>query len=338
MSTMNARTFWIALLGAVVALAAVACGGDDDVQIQRPATSTPAPASQSATPDATDAPTEFRVAFINLMSPISLDSTNSTASDTFDARLNAVIDELKEYKPDLVALSEATKTNAHGSVEDRLVKELKLESVYIAAKPWYIGLSKDQNAEIAKQVGFQEGELVLVRSDRFPILGYEKMWLNPRTSEAEGPGAIHVKVKGPPSVGEIDVFVSHLTGPDSKIRAQQAASFAQWIKAKKGNGPTIVVGDFGDPAGTPTQEAFLDIGLSDILQESGLNTCCRESVMGEQPQPTGRVDYILTSQWMPSALGLFADEPKKLDNGDLLYPSDHNGLTASFPIGPPPGP
>lgn len=339
MSIMNPRALAISLLMPAILLLAVSCGGGgDDVQIIRPATSTPVPATETPTPDASDAPTEFRVAFINLMSPISLDSTNTTASDTFEARLNLVIEELKEYKPDLVAFSEATKTNAHGSVEDRLVKELKLESVYIAAKPWYIGLTKEQNAAIAQQVGFQEGELVLVRSDRFPVLGYEKMWLNPRTSEAEGPGAIHVKVKGPPLLGEIDIFVSHLTGPDAKIRAQQATSFAQFIKAKKGSGPTIVLGDFGDPAGSATQQAFFDIGLSDILEESGLQTCCRESVMGEQPALTGRVDYILTSQWMPSALGLFADEPKQQSDGQLLYASDHNGLTASFPIGAPPGP
>ena len=327
-----------AALIAGIALVATACGGDDDITIMHPATSTPAPPTDTPSPDAAAAPTEFRVAFINLMSPISLDDTNTTASDTFDARLSIVIDQLKEFKPDLVAFSEATKTNAHGSVEDRLVKELKLESVYIAAKPWYVGLTKDQNAEIAKQVGFQEGELVLVRSDRFPILGYEKMWLNPRTSEAEGPGAIHVKVKGPPSVGEIDVFVSHLTGIDARIRAQQATSFAQFIKAKKGSGPVIVAGDFGDPAGSPTQQAFLDIGLTDILEQSGLQTCCRESVIGEQPPVAARTDYILASQWMPSALGLFASEPVKQDGGTLLYASDHNGVTAVFPIGAPPGP
>lgn len=338
MSIMRIRTAVAALLVAAFAVLPAACGGDDDVQIQRPATSTPTVEVPTPTPDAAELPTEFRVAFINLMSPISLDSTNTTTSDTFDARLSLVIEQLKTFKPDLVAFSEATKTNLHGSVEDRLVKELKLESIFMPSKPWYVGLSKEQNAEIAKQVGFQEGELVLVRSDRFPILGYDKMWLNPRTSEAEGPGAIHVKVKGPPAIGEIDVFVSHLSGAEPRIRAQQATSFAQFIREKKGAGPTIVLGDFGDGAGTPTQRAFLDIGLSDVLDESGLQTCCRENVIGEQPPVEGRVDYLLTSQWMPSALGIFGDAPGKLDGGELLYASDHNGITAIFPIGPPPGP
>lgn len=332
------RSSWLAAIVASAALFLAACGGDDDLTIMQPATSTPSAPAASATPDQQAAPTEFRVAFINLMSPISLDVTNTTAGDTYEARLNLVIEQLKEFKPDLIAFNEATKTNAHGSVEDRLVKELKLESVYITAKPWYIGLSKEANAELAKQVGSQEGELVLVRSDRFPILGYEKTWLNPRTSEAEGPGVLHLKVKGPASIGEIDVFVSHLTGIETKVRAQQAASFAQFIKAQKGSGPTIVLGDFGDPAGTATQQAFVDIGLSDILEQSGLQTCCREGVMGEQAPLTSRTDYILTSQWMPSALGVFADQPKKLEDGSLLYASDHNGLTAVFPISGPPGP
>jgi endonuclease/exonuclease/phosphatase family metal-dependent hydrolase len=335
---MSFRLALVTALTAGMALVAAACGGDDDITIMHPATSTPAPPVETPTPDAAAAPTEFRVAYITLMSPISLDATNTTASDTFEARLTIVIDELKEFKPDLVAFSEATKTDAHGSVEDRLVKELKLESVYIAAKPWYVGLTKDQNAEIAKQVGFQEGELVLVRSDRFPVLGYEKMWLNPRTSEAEGPGAIHLKIKGPPAVGDFDVFVSHLTGVDARIRAQQATSFAQFIKAKKGSGPTIALGDFGDPAGSATQQAFMDIGLSDVLDQSGLQTCCRETVTGEQPPVTTRTDYILASQWMPSALGLFAAEAKQQDGGTQLYASDHNGVTAVFPIGAAPGP
>ena len=93
-----------------------------------------------------------------------------------------------------------------------------------------------------------------------------------------------------------------------------------------------------DSAGTATQQAFVDIGLSDILEQSGLQTCCREGVMGEQAPLTSRTDYILTSQWMPSALGVFADLPKKLEDGSLLYASDHNGLTAVFPISGPPGP
>jgi endonuclease/exonuclease/phosphatase family metal-dependent hydrolase len=334
------KSAWVmlAVVAGGAALLAAACGGDDDATVRLPATSTPDSITPTATAQPDPPPTEFRVAFINLMSPISLDETNSSASDTFDDRLSLIIADLKEFKPDLVAVNEATRTTEHGSVEDRLVRELKMETQYVTAKPWYIGLTNEQNADIASKVGFEEGELILVRSDRFPILEAERTWLNPRTSEAEGPAALHVRVKGPPSMGEIDVFLSHLTGADSKVRAQQATSLAQFIRAKKGGGPTIVMGDFGDPAGTATQRAFLDVGMTDVLAESGFATCCRESVVGEQPPLQALTDYLLTSQWLPSELAMSADKPETLADGTVLYASDHNGVTAVFPIGPSPGP
>ena len=143
-----------------------------------------------------------------------------------------------------------------------------------------------------------------------------------------------VRVKGPASAGSIDVFVSHLTGVDARTRALQAADFAKFIQAKRGSGPLIVLGDFGDGAGTPTQKTFLDIGLTDVLEKSGLVTCCREAIVGEQAALATRTDFIFAANWSPTALGTFAAAPRPLEDGTLLYASDHNGLTAVFPIGP----
>lgn len=324
------------LLAAFAVLLLVGCGsGDDDITIiPPPGSPSPSGGVGTVTADPTPEPTEFRVAFINLMSPLSLDATNTTASDTFEARLQIVIAELKEFKPDLVAFAEVTETSVERSARTILAQELKMEPHYVRAKPWYLGRPKEANDVIREQAGFEEGELVLV-SSRFPSLGGEKVWLNPRTSEAEGPAGLFVQVKGPSSAGTIDIFVSHLTGTDIKVRAQQAADFAKFVSSKRGSGPAIVLGDLGDPAGSATQQAFLDIGLTDILAKSDLQTCCRENLTGEQPPLTSRTDYIMTSSWSPSAVGNFGDLPKKLDDGTLLFASDHNGLTAVFPIGPP---
>ena len=334
------RRLLAALLAVLAALLLVACGsGDDDITIIPPPGS-PSPSGGVATVPAepTPDPTEFRIAYVNLMSPLSLDATNTTANDTFEARLQLIIAELKEFKPDLVAFSEVTETSVELSARTILAEQLKMEPHYVRAKPWYLGVAKDANDVIREQAGFEEGVLVLV-SSRFPSLAPgEKVWLNPRTSEAEGPAGLLVRVKGPAGIGTIDVFVSHLTGPDARVRAQQAADFAKFVAAKRGDGPAIVLGDFGDPAGSATQQAFLDIGLMDILEKSGLQTCCREGLLGEQPPLATRTDYILTSDWLPTALGTFAHEPKKLDDGTLLFASDHNGLTAVFPIVPAPIP
>lgn len=323
----------LALLATLALLLGAACGGgDDDLRlVPNPGSPTVGTPETVVTVEPTPDPKEFRVAFINLMSPVTTDTTNTAAADTFDDRLDIVIGELKEFKPDLVAFNESTTTAAHGAAAARLSKELKMEPQSVRANPWFPGQSKEQNEQIAKQIGFEEGELILVGS-RFPILGAEPFWLNPRTSETEGRAALYVKVKGPPSVGTIDVFISHLTG-DARIRGQQAISFAQFIKTTRGSGPALVFGDLGDPAGSPVQRALLDIGMTDLLAASPLATCCREAVIGQQPEPETRTDYIFASQWTPSAVGLFASRPKQRADGSWLYASDHNGLTAVFPIG-----
>jgi endonuclease/exonuclease/phosphatase family metal-dependent hydrolase len=339
-ATSSLRQKTLAFVAAIVTvILLVGCGaGDDDITIiPPPGSPSPSGGVGPVTADPTPEPTEFRVAYINLMSPLSLDATNTTANDTFEARLQIIVAELKEFKPDLVAFAEVTETSAERSARAILAQELKMEPHYVRAKPWYLGRSKEANDVIREQAGFEEGELVLV-SSRFPSLGAEKVWLNPRTSEAEGPAGLLVKVKGPASIGTIDVFVSHLTGADAKVRAQQAADFAKFVSSKRGGGPAVVLGDLGDPAGSPTQQAFLDIGLTDVLAKSDLQTCCRDGLIGELQPATTRTDYILTSNWLPSALANFGHLPKKLDDGTLLFASDHNGLTAVFPVGPVPPP
>jgi len=300
-----------------------------------PATSTPA---TSVTAEPTPEPTEFRVAFINLMSPIALDETNTVATDTFDQRLDMVIEELKAFKPDLVGFNEVTQTRLTSSAADKLIEALKMEPAFVRANPWFPGQSKEQNEDAWKQFGFQEGELILVKSDRFPLLYSERTWLNPRTSEFEGRAALHVRVKGPGQLGEIDVFITHLTGGDVRLRTQQASSFAQFITSKKGGGPTIVLGDLSDVPGSATQQVLLDLGLVDVFASAELTTCCRETIVGEQPAMSTRTDHFLTSNWLPSMSATFADKPRELQDGTLLYASDHNGLLAVLPISPPPAP
>lgn len=323
------------LFGVLLALASLAsaCGDGDDIDIIPPPGSPTAAPTPSATAEPLPEPTEFRVAYINLMSPIALDATNTIPSDTFQQRLAVVVEELKAFKPDLVAFSEVTDTKAHGKVASVLAKELKMEPLYVRAKPWYAESTKEQNDAIAKSAGFEEGELILVNGTLFPNTEGEQKWLNPRTSEGEAAAALWMRLKGPDSIGSIDVFVSHLTGTDARLRAQQAADFANFIAAKRGTGPVLVLGDLGDPPDSATVKVLLDAGLTDLFADSPLNTCCRESVVAEQPPPAARHDYIFSSGWQPAEVGVFAEKPKKLDDGTLVYASDHNGVRAVFSIG-----
>jgi endonuclease/exonuclease/phosphatase family metal-dependent hydrolase len=318
-------------LGAIVA----ACGGDDNVDYSR--TVSPAPtgpvrtATVTVSTDSTPVPTEFRVAYINLMSPVALDNTNSVASDTYDERLAVVIDQLKAFKPDLVGFSEATNTKSHGNAVATLSKELKMEQQTVRDNPWFPNSTQAANDEIARQSGFEEFDVILARS-AFPILTADKMWLNPRTSETEARAALHVVVKAPGTLANIDVYLTHLTGGGDKVRGAQAASVLSFIHDTRGPGPLLLMGDLSDTSASSAYKVFADAGLKDLGLTANLATCCRDSVSGDQPPLTTRTDFFFVDRWAALAPALLGDAPSKQADGTSLYASDHNGLTVVFPL------
>lgn len=319
------------------ALVAAACGsGGDTTQLTRVITpaASPSPGGPpfSYEGEAAKPLTEFRVATINMMSPVSLDSTNTVASETYDQRLDMLIDQLKAFKPDVVVLNEWTNTKAHGNPAARLGKELKMEYQWVRANPWFPGQSKEQNDAIAEQIGFQEGELIL---SRHRILRAESRWLNPRTSETEGRAVLHVVLQAPAPLGEVDVYVTHLTSGGEKVRAAQSLDVATYVKETRGKGPLLLMGDLGAVPGSPGIEPLTTAGLVDLVADAPLLTCCRDGVIGDLPPVTTRTSYIFGSGWLPPQLSLFAEKPLKRADGSLLYASDHNGIFAVFPVRPP---
>jgi endonuclease/exonuclease/phosphatase family metal-dependent hydrolase len=316
----------------LAAFAGIRCREDDATPnpprtaIATPTVTTAVARAASETPEP---PREFRVAFINLLSPLTVDANNQEAGETFDERLDLVIKALKAYNPDLIAFNEASVTKAYGSAITRLAKELKMEFQYARANPWYPGQTKEQSDDLAKQIGFEEGELIL---SRYPIKdGSQRYALNPRTSESgEVRAALHVVVKGPGSLGDIDVYVTHLTGGSDKTRRAQVADFTSFVATTRGTGPTIAM--VGDPDISLTNDLYQAIGLHDVAGEADAFTCCRDSVIGEQPPVTGRADYLMSDRWKPMSWSIFGDEPSPRADGTLLYPSDHNGIWATFAV------
>ena len=332
------RTALVVSLLVSLALLAVSCGADDPIDIiPPPGTPTPTTPVAASTEPATP-PSEFRVAYINLLSPNTLDKTNTVPAETFQERLEIVIDGLKVFKPDLVAFSEVTWTRELDDAAAILARELAMEPLAVRTKPWFPGLSSEANNKYVKDLGFEESELVLVRGSVFPPGEGGVVWLNPRTSEIEVPGALWLRVNVPGATSGIDVFVTHLTGIDAAARARQAADFAQWVEDKRGDGPVLVLGDFGDPADSPTLDAIKALGLTDVFAGSPVQTCCRPAILGEQPGLTQRTDFLLTSGWGPSAVATFGHVPAPRADGTPLYASDHNGISAVFPLPVPTSP
>ncbi len=326
----------------LVAGFAISCGSGGEPP--QHATGTPQ-ATQSPEPSAIasetpEAPKELKVAFINLLSPLAVDAEKREADETYDARLDALIEQLKAFDPDIVGFNEASWTRAHGSAVSRLQKELKMEAQYLRANPHFpLAISREDAEELVKKAGFEEGELILVKGSRFPVLRSTPTLLNPKTSESgEVRSALHVVVKGPASVGEIDIFITHLTGGGDAVRQAQAANFAVWVSTHRGRGPAIVMVGQSDPAAAPTYQFYRNVGLFDVFGDQPIVTCCRASVVGEQPPVTARSDYLMTPGWLPASVQVFGDTPVLLPDGRPLYVSDHNGLMATFVFPQPPDP
>ena len=327
----------VLLLGLVVLALGAACGSGPSQGSPFPPTPSPSPSPTQppVTPEPTPEPTEFRVAYINLMSPLSIDETDTVPGDTYETRLQLVIAELKALNPDVVGFSEATRTEAHGDTIARLATELRMQPQSVHVNPGFAGQSEEQMRALADDIGWQESELILVRGDRFPDLGASYKWLVPRTSQSEARRALHVKVKGPGETGDIDLFITHLTDGGEELRGEQAEDFADFVVAQRSFNPGVVMADLSDGPDSPAYEALRAIGLSDPFEGSDVLTCCRVSVTGAQEPLTARSSYLFGWAWSPTESGTFGNTGATSSDGTVVYPSDHLGLWAVFPLGAP---
>ncbi len=314
-----------------------ACGSNEPDFVPRttPAGGSSPTATLPTTPTPTTPPTEFRVAFVNLMHGRPLDVSNTVPDATLKERLAMIIEELKAFNPDVVGLNEASITKAHGNIAAHIAKELKMEFQYRLSTPWLQTQTYADAQKVATQTDFEEGEAVLV-SARYKLLRWDFRALNPRTSNTESRTALWVRMEGPEQVGMIDVYIAHLTAGTDKERATQATDLLKFVKDTRGTGAIFVLGDFSEPPGSETQKALLDGGLTDVLatlkEPLPLGTCCRDNVLGEQAPLTLRTDYIFSGAWLATSGVVLGAKPGKRPDGTLLYASDHNGVGAVFSL------
>ena len=98
----------------------------------------------------------------------------------------------------------------------------------------------------------------------------------PPSGAAGEPGeqrvGLHVVLGVPEPVGEVDVYVTHLTGGGDRTRRAQASDFAAWIEATRGKGPTVVMAGGSDPLGESTYDLYPGLGLHEAGYKLQLGT------------------------------------------------------------------
>ncbi|HEY4668669.1 MAG TPA: hypothetical protein VIH05_02740 [Tepidiformaceae bacterium] len=317
------------LVGLTVLLLTAACGGNGDPEPPASLTATPEPTPTPGytSPQEPKEPSELKVAFINLMSPVTVDTRDPSAAETFDMRLEMIIDDLRAIDPDIVGFNEVSWTKDLGSAAERLAKALRMELQYVRANPWFPGQTQEMSDETVKLTGFDEGELILTK---YPILRAKSTRLNPRTSETEGRSALQVVIKGPNGTGEIDIYITHLTGAPGRVLLGQAEDFARFISDTRADGAALVLADLGAPPDSDVVTVFKTLGFEDFAGGGGeagpIVTCCRDGIIGEKAAVAGRTDYILGIGWEVTAVSTFGFTPRKRADDVVVYSSDHDGI------------
>lgn len=356
----------LALLLLAFATAGCGGGGDDPPPSSTPGTPQATPTTATSTRTPQPAPDTLTVAYINLGSPLRVDATDAVAAETFQERLQIVVDELRRIEPDVVFLSEATWTRELQTPAWAFIASgLGMEVQFGRANPWFAGQDKNASDATRDLAGFEEGEAIL---SHFPILESQRIQLNPRTSENEGRIAFHVVIRLP-EMGEVNLVAARLSG-DDVTREAQAADLARVVSSIDEGRPTIVATDIG-PAASELAVGYLALnGYADLAAAHGAEptdfaTCCRDVLLipgdaaataapgsptpdaspspaGETPadgetasptpgpaiSPTIRTSLIFCDAWVATEIGNFAGGPVERADGSLLWASDHDGIYA----------
>lgn len=248
-----------------------------------------------------------------------------------DERLDMAIRELKALDPDVVALQEASDSRRHGNVPERLAKALGFHVVFEAATAHVFGLAP-LDWLVITVMGFKEGSAVL---SRFPITSsavYElprcTKWLEPR---------ILLETTVSTVWGPLHVYSTH-TGRGEECQVERVGEI---VRDRHGDGMSILMGDLNTAETSKgfttltSQAGFIDTFKTVNPDSNGPTVWQR--IESAEPTVSRRVDFILLFNGRASKASVRSsrvvlNQPGRVPDGTLLWPSDHYGVLADIDI------
>jgi endonuclease/exonuclease/phosphatase family metal-dependent hydrolase len=240
-----------------------------------------------------------------------------------EARLAIVTAELRELRPDVVALQEASESWGRGNVAARLAAALGLHHVHAPATSRVSPLAF-LNRMLVFALNFNEGPAVL---SRFPITSSVVHDL-PRCERPLHPRVmLETEVATP--WGPLRVYSTH-----TERDACQHERVAEVVVARRGPLPSILMGDLNATEAFPSIAAlvngtgFVDAYRAANAEAPGLTVWQR--IDADAPTVLRRVDYVLvlpgaTMTGRVTASRIIVNAPQRID-GRTLWPSDHYGV------------
>ena len=92
-----------------------------------------------------------------------------------------------------------------------------------------------------------------------------------------------------------------------------------FIANTRGAGPTIVMQGVSYSGVGSTYQFYKTLDLHEVSGADPIATCCRESVLGDQPPLTAFTHYLMSARWAPSSWAVFGDQPQPRADGTMLY-------------------
>lgn len=318
---------WIALLIVPLALLAAACADEAGAP---ETTETVATGATSTAPLPTDTPapgSELLVVNHNILHGLLGEDEEAQPLDRVTERIEIIASALAELRPDIITLQEIFVSDREDYPDIRGILLAALGDEYTAT---FGGLNGDPID------GIGLGQMTFTR-------------LEIRSTENRRVGLIRAvhRVTVETESGPIDIYNAHLQGTESdpQLAIDEIELVLAFIEeTRSGTGPVILAGDFNATPGDPSIQALLAAGFVDVLVAGGDATCegvgdpgCTSGTkpLGDNQEnlTRRRIDFIFILPGTEFSLdarqaALFLNVPVTLDDGQLLWASDHIGVQA----------
>jgi endonuclease/exonuclease/phosphatase family metal-dependent hydrolase len=252
-----------------------------------------------------------------------------------DTRLALAAAALRQLRPDVVALQEASRGRGRGDVAGRLARSLGMSHVYVPGAVGFFG-SRWLHARVADLMNFEEGPAIL---SRFRIQRSGEYALPPCGRRFEPRALLFAELATPR--GPVTVFSTHTAGDACHTRA-----VAELVARHRRETPAVVMGDFNAVESSPPIQALTgDAGFVDAFRAANPDDpgyTVWQPVTEPERRVRRRVDYVFLVPGRAFAGEVLAsrvvvDRPGRLPDGSPIWPSDHFGVLADLVLFPPAG-
>jgi endonuclease/exonuclease/phosphatase family metal-dependent hydrolase len=251
-----------------------------------------------------------------------------------ERRLEMIVEEFRALDADIIGLQEASVSRGRGNIAERLADQLGFHWVYAPAH-FHLFSSKTLNAITTWVMNFTEGPAIV---SRFPIVASQAYGL-PRCGRwTDARVLLCAELQTP--WGPLQACSTHISG-----NLCQARGIMEILRDRRSSAPVLLMGDMNALEDSPAVLLFTqEMGFIDTFRAANPTApgfTVWQRVYAARPMVSRRVDYLFFSpgsDFSGEVLSsrLVFNTPRPLQDGSVLWPSDHYGVLSELAVFAPP--